>query len=117
MVKVYSQESTQVWLEDFGTASLVGGLATVKLDAKFAQLVDTKMPYHVFLTPNGDCHGLYISRKDATTFEVRELGGGQSSVDFDYRISALRNGYEKVRLEPAMLPKLSVRKHPAAPKK
>jgi hypothetical protein len=30
---------------------------------------------------------------------VRELGGGQSSVAFDYRIVALRRGFENVRLE------------------
>ena len=30
--------------------------------------------------------------------EVRELGGGQSSVAFDYRIVALRRGSENVRL-------------------
>jgi hypothetical protein len=118
MVKVYSQESTQVWFEDFGSAQLVGGVATVKLDSKFSQLVNTKQPYHVFLTPNGDCHGLYVTQKEQNSFEVRELGGGQSSVAFDYRISALRNGYEKVRLEPAIMPTLSkTPQRPQTPKK
>ena len=115
MVKVYSQESTKVWFEDFGSAGLVGGVATVKLEAKFAQLVNTKQPYHVFLTPNGDCHGLYVSQKDRNSFEVRELNGGQSNVTFDYRISALRNGYENVRLAPANAPKMQ--KIPARPKR
>jgi hypothetical protein len=104
MVKVYSQESPQVWFEDFGSGQLVGGVATVKLESKYAQLVNTKMEYHVFLTPNGDCKGLYVASKGQNSFEVRELGGGQSSVGFDYRISALRTGYEKIRLEPAKLP-------------
>jgi hypothetical protein len=123
LVKVYSQESPQVWFEDFGSASLMGGVATVKLEPKYAQLVDTKVPYHVFVTPNGDCKGLYVARKDQNSFEVRELGGGQASVDFDYRISALRNGYEKVRLEPANLPKMGktpqrpTHQPPAVPKR
>jgi len=116
MVKVYSQESTKVWFEDFGSAHLVGGVATVKLEAKFAQLVNTKQPYHVFLTPNGDCHGLYVSQKDRNSFEVRELNGGQSNVTFDYRISALRNGYESLRLEPANAPKVQ-KERPALPKR
>jgi hypothetical protein len=30
---------------------------------------------------------------------VRELGGGRSTVAFDYRIVALRRGFENVRLE------------------
>lgn len=127
MVAVYSQESPQVWFEDFGSAQLVGGVATVQLESKYAQLVNTKLPYHVFLTPNGDCHGLYVVQKDRNSFEVRELGGGQSSVGFDYRISALRNGYEKLRLEPAKLATLQkmpkteerprVHQPPAAPKR
>jgi hypothetical protein len=117
MVKVYSQESTKVWFEDFGSAGLVGGVATVKLEAKFAQLVNTKQPYHVFVTPNGDCHGLYVSQKDRNSFEVRELNGGQSNVTFDYRISALRNGYENLRLAPANAPKMQKKGRPAMPKR
>jgi len=116
MVKVYSQESTKVWFEDFGSSNLVGGVATVQLESKYAQLVNTKLPYHVFLTPNGDCHGLYVSQKDRNSFEVRELNGGQSNVSFDYRISALRNGYENLRLAPANAPKMQ-KGRPAMPKR
>jgi hypothetical protein len=50
------------------------------------------------LTPKGDCKGLYVSNESADSFEVHELGGGTSSVAFDYRIVAKRNGYENVRL-------------------
>lgn len=52
----------------------------------------------MFLTPNGDCKGLYVSNKTANGFEVRELGGGRASIAFDYRIMARRKGYENVRL-------------------
>jgi len=51
------------------------------------------------LTPLGDCNGLYVADKTATGFEVRESGGGASSVGFDYRIVAKRTGYEDVRME------------------
>jgi len=90
-------ESPRNWFEDFGSAQLSGGVAVVRLDAMFAQTVNAKMEYHVFLTPGGDCKGLYVHQKDANSFEVRELGGGNSNVKFDYRISALRKNYEKVR--------------------
>jgi len=92
-------ESPNVWFEDFGSAELVGGVATVRLDARFAQTVNTKSEYHVFLTPNGDCKGLYVHQKTATDFEVRELGNGNSHVRFDYRITALRKNYENVRFK------------------
>jgi hypothetical protein len=56
-------------------------------------------PYHVYLTPLGDCNGLYVANKTATSFEVRELRGGTSDPAFDYRIVAIRKGYEGVRME------------------
>lgn len=90
-------ESPKNWFEDFGSAQLVGGVATVRFDARFMQTVNSGVEYHVFLTPNGDCKGLYVNQKTATDFEVRELGNGNSNVKFDYRITALRKNYEKVR--------------------
>jgi hypothetical protein len=90
-------ESPRNWFEDFGSAQLMGGLATVQLDATFKQTVNANLEYHVFLTPNGDCKGLYVHQKTPTSFEVRELGGGNSSVRFDYRVTALRKNYEKIR--------------------
>jgi hypothetical protein len=101
-VKMFAMESPQNWFEDFGSASLLGGIATVTLDTKFAQTIDANN-YHVFVTPNGDCRGLYVTQKTPSSFEVRELSGGQSNVSFDYRIVALRKGYEKVRMPVANL--------------
>jgi len=98
-VMVHAVQSPENWFEDFGSATLANGAATVALDPIFASTVNTTADYHVFLTPNGDCKGLYVSQKSAGSFEVRELGGGQSSVAFDYRIVAKRAGYENQRLE------------------
>lgn len=97
-VALYSMQSPENWFEDFGSGTLRNGAASIALDPTFAQTVNTGTEYHVFLTPNGDCKGLYVSQKSAGSFEIRELGGGHSSVAFDYRIVAKRNGYEKVRL-------------------
>jgi len=96
-VALAAVESPKNWFEDFGSAELRGGVAVVKLDAKFIQTINSKLEYHVFLTPNGDCRGLYVNQKNPTTFEVRELGGGSSNVKFDYRITGLRKNFENVR--------------------
>ncbi len=98
-VLLYSMESPENWYEDFGSGRLEGGVGIIKLDATFAQTVNTRTEYHVFLTPKGDCKGLYVTNETATGFEVRELGSGQSSVTFDYRIVAKRKGLESLRLE------------------
>jgi len=96
-VALYAVESPKNWFEDFGSASLSNGSAVIPLESTFAQTVNTAS-YHVFLTPNGDCKGLYVSQKAAGGFEVRELGGGTSNISFDYRIVAERRGYENVRM-------------------
>ncbi len=58
----------------------------------------TGVEFHVFLTPGGDCTGLYVTNKTPGSFEVHELGGGTSSISFDYKIVAKRNGMEAQRL-------------------
>ncbi len=102
-VALYAVESPENWFEDFGTAQLQRGGAKVSLEPGFLQTVDAT-DYHVFITPNGDCRGLYIARKTRVGFEVRELGGGNSSIAFDYRIVAHRRGFENVRLQDVHLP-------------
>jgi hypothetical protein len=108
MVKVFSMESPEVWFEDFGSSHLTAGITTIQLDPKFIQTVNLSQGYHVFITPKGDCKGLYVTAETNNSFEVRELAGGQSSVDFDFRIVAHRNGYEKTRLPAAPLPLATV---------
>jgi len=97
-VGLYTMQSSENWIEDFGSGALTGGVATIRLEPHFARTVSGRADYHVFLTPAGDCDGLYVANKTATTFEVRELRSGTSSVQFDYRIVAHRKGFEAARL-------------------
>ena len=97
--KLYALESPEVWFEDFGSGSLVNGAGQVTIEPLFAATVNLS-DYHVFVTPLGDCQGLYVTHKTPTGFEVRELGGGTTNIAFDYRLVAKRLGYESERLEP-----------------
>jgi len=97
-VSLYAMQSPENWFEDFGSGQLSNGSASITLEAVFARTVNTGVDYRVFVTPNGDCKGLYIANKSASGFEVRELGGGNSNISFDYRIVARRKGFENVRL-------------------
>ncbi len=90
--------SAEDWFEDAGSGQLAGGEAVVNIESVFGETVNTGVEYHVFLTPNGDCKGLYVAQKSATSFMVKELGGGTSSIAFDYRIMAKRKGFEQARL-------------------
>ncbi|HWE85968.1 MAG TPA: hypothetical protein VG267_13565 [Terracidiphilus sp.] len=96
-VETYGVQSPENWMEDFGTGQLQKGVAVVTIDATFAETVSETADYHVFLTPRADSKGLYVINATPTSFEVRESGGGTSSLSFDYRIVARRRGYEALR--------------------
>jgi len=100
--QLYAVESTEVWFEDFGTARLADGEATVAFDPIFADTVNLEVDYHVFLTPL--CQEpvlLFVTAKSASGFAVRgaTLDGRPASCAFDYRVVARRSGYEGMRLE------------------
>jgi hypothetical protein len=97
VVALSAIESPKVWFEDFGSARLTNGAVVVQIDPEFTQTVNTEQEYQVFLTPYGDCKGLYVSNRTSDSFEVHELAGGTTGVSFGYRITALRRKFEDVR--------------------
>jgi hypothetical protein len=101
-VSMYAMQSPENWYEDLGSGQLHNGAAVVTIEAEYAQTVNTGTEYHVFLTPKGDCKGLYVANETGASFEVHELGGGSSSIAFDYRIVAKRKGFENIRMADAV---------------
>jgi hypothetical protein len=98
-----SLESPESWFEDFGRAEVIEGVARVELDNDFAAVIRTD-DYHVYVTPEGESSGLYVSARTPREFEVREQGGGTSTLSFSYRVVARPEGVEPDRLavfEPA----------------
>ncbi|MFI5895590.1 hypothetical protein ACIA5D_36400 [Actinoplanes sp. NPDC051513] len=73
-------------VELIGRADLVDGQAIVSLEPDDAAPFGTD--YHVFLRPEADCTGLYVSTRGEDAFEVRELRRGRSNVPFSYRVVA-----------------------------
>jgi hypothetical protein len=102
----YCQESPESWLEDFGEAQLKRGKVTVRIEKQFAGCVNTRT-YHVFLTPRGDCNGLFVTDQDPEKFLVCELGDGRSNVSFSYRVVARRADIDAPRLARVSRPKPS----------
>jgi len=84
---LYAPLSPESWYEDFGRGELVEGRAEVELDVDFGAVLGIDDgSYHVFLAPEGDTAGLYVSNRNASGFTVREQRGGTSSAPFSYRV-------------------------------
>src|SRR5207244_3833836 len=69
----------------------------------FAAVVHTD-DYHVFLSPEGECDNLHVSRRTRTGFEVREQRGQAASVPFSYRVVAKRKDVDAPRFARVTLP-------------
>ena len=67
-VSLYAVQSPENWFEDFGSATLSNGSATVQLDPSFAATVNTGADYHVFPVPDGDCRGPLRRKKSYRGF-------------------------------------------------
>jgi hypothetical protein len=102
----YVATQSQPSMDDFGEATLQNGSAYVRLDPAFANVIEEHANYLVFITPEGDSHGLYVTQKSARGFAVHENMGGQSSVAFSYRIVAKPLSSHEQRLPMVATPKL-----------
>jgi hypothetical protein len=112
--RLYSVEAPESYFEDFGSGEMRDGVARVQIEAEFAELVTTDNYY--VLTPRGDSEGLYVSKKDPASFEVRESRNGKSNLAFDYRIVAKRKDIEGPRLERVTVPSAAEFERPEPPR-
>lgn len=96
-VAAFAARTSQPTIDDVGESMLRDGDAHVALAADFANTIDLSKPYVVMLTPEGDA-ALYVASRTASGFEVREIGGGRSSIGFAYRIVAKPYGVKDERL-------------------
>jgi hypothetical protein len=98
-VRFYTAQESLPTVEDFGDAQLINGQAYVHIDPAFANTMDQRAHYMVFVTPEGDSRGLYVTQKTLTGFAVHENQGGRSTLAFSYRIIAKPYGDQSMRLQ------------------
>ncbi len=109
--RVFCLESPDSIFEDFGRDRLVNGRGVVRFDPEFRAIIRGDK-YEIFLTPLADCKGLYVSSMDRQGFEVHEVGGGTSTLQFSYRVAGKRKDVaDEKRLE-----RVKVRDLPVKPK-
>jgi hypothetical protein len=100
----YAAQSTVPALEDYGEAQLINGHGHVFIDAALADALDSRANYLVFITPEGDSNGLFVTGKNRAGFDVRENRGGRDSLTFSYRIISKPAGEDGDRLAVASPP-------------
>ena len=97
-VVTYAPREAAPTVEDVGEGQLTDGRSYVALDPKFASVIDQRGNYFVFITPEGDNRGLFVTGKTIRGFSVRESQGGRSTLPFSYRIVAQPYGPAQPRL-------------------
>jgi len=97
-VRTYAPQQSMKTLEDFGESQVVNGQGYVALDRTFASTIARDTPYLVFITPEGDSNGLFVTGRSLSGFTVRESKGGHSAIGFTYRIVAHPIGASAVRM-------------------
>ncbi len=112
-VVMHAPETPECYFEDYGEAQLSNGKVHVSLDPTFAKniCVNQKHPLRVYIQPEGDCKGVYVTNKTNTGFDVVELNGGTSNISFQYHIignmadavmpSGVTSKFADLRFEPA----------------
>lgn len=91
-VLLSAPEAPENLFQDYGQGRLANGRAHVELDPTLARniLVNEQHPLRAFVQLRGDCHGVYVTNETATGFDVVELNGGTSNVEFNWTVTANR---------------------------
>ncbi len=96
IVTLTCPEAPESVFQDFGIGQLVNGQAHITIDPDLAININVSddHPLKVYITPEGDCNGVYVTNKSANGFDVIELQGGKSNVQFSWQIVATRANEE-----------------------
>jgi hypothetical protein len=78
-----------------GTAKLINGEAHVALGDTFKWVTNPDLGLTAYVTPRGECKGVYVASVSPTELVVKELDGGTSDATFDYIVYGLRIGFEQ----------------------
>ncbi len=102
--QLYSQDSTEPVVEDFGEGIVQGGRAEVRLDPDFTAVADGGA-YQVFLTEYDGHNALFVTKRGPSGFAVQAKDGSTASGGFGYRVVAKRKAEAGQRLETLAPPK------------
>ena len=95
-VATYVPTSTSVDVTAKGVANLASGNATITFDKNFSNMVSSKEPIIITVTPIGESNGIHLVKTSENGFTVKENNNGNSNVQFTWIAVATKKGYENV---------------------
>jgi hypothetical protein len=92
LIALSCPEAPENLFQDYGTGKLINGRTHIELDPRLVKniVVNDQHPLRAFVQLEGDCKGVYITNKTQNGFDVVELDGGTSNVNFTWTITANR---------------------------
>jgi hypothetical protein len=92
LVALSCPETPEDLFQDYGSGALINGKVHIMIDPILAKniVVNEQHPLRVFVQPEGDCKGVFVTNKTQYGFDVIELGGGQSNIPFSWSLTANR---------------------------
>ena len=91
-----AQESASARAVIEGEDTVRNGLSNIRLPSHFTAVISSETPrLRTQVTPTEtDTNGLAVTHVNRTHMVVKELRGGENTVGFDYRVTAVRDGFE-----------------------
>ena len=101
MVIMNCPESPENLFIDYGIGKLDNGRVYIKIDPILKKniIVNELHPLKVFIQLEGECNGVYVTKKSDDGFEVIELNHGNSNIPFSYNIIATMGDQKTVGKE------------------
>jgi hypothetical protein len=92
---MFCPEAPEILFQDYGQGELINGRAHIELDPIFSRniVINDEHPLRVFIQLEGDCNGVYVTKKTKNGFDVIELQNGKSNVKFTWFVTANRADY------------------------
>ena len=92
LVSLTCPEAPEDLFQDYGSGTLVNGTVHITIDPILSKniIVNDQHPLRVFIQPEGNCNGVYVTNKTQNGFDVVEMNNGQSNVSFSWALTATR---------------------------
>jgi hypothetical protein len=104
-IPTYASMSTTVDVNSRGVAMLQKGSTFISFDNNFKNIVDSKQPITITVTPTGESNGVYVAQITDAGFYVKENRNGNSNVSLNWIAIGTQKNAEQAKVDDFILSK------------